>query len=96
MRYSWLIGAVCAAGALAKPVDKRSYVTDWTIVTVTETITLPYQPPPTSTPAYSPIQAVQLTQTVTTVDPAPAPAPVEPETSSASPIPTTEAVNTAP
>ncbi|KAF7113634.1 hypothetical protein CNMCM5793_002990 [Aspergillus hiratsukae] len=88
MRYSWLIGAVCAAGAMAKPIDKRAYVIDWTIVTVTETITLPSGPEPTPTPAYSPIQAVQLTQTVASVDPAPAPAPVDTEAKSVAPVPT--------
>ncbi|GIK04509.1 hypothetical protein Aspvir_008592 [Aspergillus viridinutans] len=89
MRYSWLIGAVCAAGALAKPVDKRSYVTEWTIVTVTKTIYLPYQPAPTSTststPACSPIQKVQ---TVASDASAPAPVLLETEASSAAPIPT--------
>ncbi|PWY81289.1 PR-1-like protein [Aspergillus eucalypticola CBS 122712] len=39
MRYSLALGALCAAGALANNVDKRSYVTDWTIVTLTTTIT---------------------------------------------------------
>ncbi|PYI08686.1 PR-1-like protein [Aspergillus sclerotiicarbonarius CBS 121057] len=39
MRYSYALGALCAAGAMAHNVDKRSYVTDWTVVTVTTTIT---------------------------------------------------------
>ncbi|GKZ39190.1 hypothetical protein AbraIFM66950_012058 [Aspergillus brasiliensis] len=39
MRYSLALGALCAAGALAHNVDKRSYVTDWTVVTLTTTIT---------------------------------------------------------
>ncbi|GAT28463.1 SCP-like extracellular protein [Aspergillus luchuensis] len=39
MRYSLALGALCAAGALANNVDKRSYVTDWTVVTLTTTIT---------------------------------------------------------
>jgi hypothetical protein len=84
MRYSWLIGAVCAAGAMAKPIDKRAYVIDWTIVTVTETITLSPGPEPTPAPAYSPIQAVQLTHTVVSD----VPAPVEAEPKPADSVPT--------
>ncbi|RAK79462.1 CAP domain-containing protein [Aspergillus fijiensis CBS 313.89] len=39
MRYSLALSALCAAGALAHNVDKRAYVTDWTVVTLTTTIT---------------------------------------------------------
>ncbi|PYH88955.1 PR-1-like protein [Aspergillus ellipticus CBS 707.79] len=42
MRYSLALGALCATGALAHKhahMDKRAYVTDWTVVTITETIT---------------------------------------------------------
>ncbi|PWY77420.1 PR-1-like protein [Aspergillus heteromorphus CBS 117.55] len=39
MRYSLALGALCAAGAMAHNVDKRAYVTDWTVVTETITVT---------------------------------------------------------
>ncbi|KAK2809988.1 hypothetical protein FQN50_003402 [Emmonsiellopsis sp. PD_5] len=52
MRGSLLLSALCAASAMATPVAKRAYVTDLTVVTVTEYVTrgaaptpAPQQPP---------------------------------------------------
>lgn len=51
MRSSLLLSALCAASALATPVDKREYVTDLTVITVTETITAQPAPAATTAPA---------------------------------------------
>ncbi|PGG95316.1 hypothetical protein GX51_08253 [Blastomyces parvus] len=53
MRSSLLLTALCAAGALASPLKARAYVTDLTIVTVTEYVT-PGTPTPTPTPTPKP------------------------------------------
>ncbi|KAL1988925.1 hypothetical protein VTN96DRAFT_6914 [Rasamsonia emersonii] len=39
MRSSILLGALCAMGAIASPIEKRVYTTEVIVITVTETIT---------------------------------------------------------
>lgn len=39
MRSSFLLGALCAMGAIASPIEKRVYTTEVIVITVTETIT---------------------------------------------------------
>ncbi|KAK2787523.1 hypothetical protein FQN51_003154 [Onygenales sp. PD_10] len=46
MRGSLLLSALCAASAMATPVMKRAYVTDLTVVTVTEYVTRGAAPTP--------------------------------------------------
>ncbi|RAL16846.1 CAP domain-containing protein [Aspergillus homomorphus CBS 101889] len=58
MRYSLALSALCAAGALAHNIDKRAYVTDWTVVTLTTTIT--------ETPAAAATTAAAVTTTAAT------------------------------
>ncbi|KAF7589500.1 hypothetical protein BBP40_004207 [Aspergillus hancockii] len=75
MRSSMLMGALCAAGAMGNPLDKRAYTTDWTIVTVTTTITaggLAAAETSTYVPAPEPVSSVEPAEPQTT-----APAPVE-------------------
>lgn len=68
-----LLSALCAAGALATPLDKRVYVTDWTVVTVTTTITADPAPAPTTN---SPVQHnVQTPEQTVQKAPSPAPQP---------------------
>ncbi|KAI9923610.1 hypothetical protein ASPWEDRAFT_172072 [Aspergillus wentii DTO 134E9] len=86
MRSSILLSAICAATAMGNPLDKRVYETDWSVVTVTETVT-DFPPATTSTstsstPTYAPVQAIETSQSVSSADtvvqtsasPAPAPA----------------------
>lgn len=51
MRSSLFLGALCAAGALGNPLEQRAYVTDLTVITITETITAQPAPAPTTAPA---------------------------------------------
>ncbi|OJJ49856.1 hypothetical protein ASPZODRAFT_149318 [Penicilliopsis zonata CBS 506.65] len=71
MRSAFLLSAVCAAGVLANPVDKRAVVTDVTVVTVTDYVTLDT----TQTTTTTEVPVVTVTETpvaaenyVTTVD----------------------------
>lgn len=51
MRSSLLLSALCATGILAVPLEQRDYVTDLTVITVTETVTGQPAPAPTTAPA---------------------------------------------
>lgn len=80
MRSSLLLSAFCAAGALGAHIPhnhRRVYVTDLTVVTVTETLTVQPTPDPVTN---LPVQKVETQEptTTTTIDPPPAPTP-EPE-----------------
>jgi uncharacterized protein YkwD len=90
MRSSWVIGALCAASALAVPIEKRVYETELIVVTVTETI----YPTATHAPQQGVAQAPQDTSTVVPPPPPPPtttvvpPPPPPPPATTAAPAPT--------
>lgn len=82
MKSSVLLGLLCAAGALASPLDKRVYVTDVVVVTVTTTVTDEPTAAPTSTAVTSavvtsePVQKIPAPAPTSSQAPTPAPAPL--------------------
>lgn len=81
MRSSLLLAALAAASANAYV--KRVYVTDWTTVTVTKTVTAPAVTETVSTRTVSPVQQSQVVVQTSTP-----PAPVETSTAPPAPVET--------
>ncbi|KAA8651873.1 hypothetical protein EYZ11_004194 [Aspergillus tanneri] len=77
MRSSMLLGALCVAGAMASPLEKRAYVTEWSVVTVTTTITAfppaDPTPPPVERVDDSTTSCSKTRKAKATAEPAPAP-----------------------
>lgn len=87
MRSSVLLSAFCAASVLGTPAGKRDYVTDvnmvtvtdWTVVTITETITAQYAPAPSTS---STVENTPTPEPSPASTPADTPADVPPQTES--------------